>query len=268
MEVPMEDKNKLALIISYYLSKYDRRALKSLGYNSFTDAFKFIGAILDVKPNTIKNMREHFDPLHPNSRVGWYQRELPPSRLEVIERYGHLSEETLTSIALYIINNYDSTQKNMDGEIKQYTDFIEAEDDNTENINRSMEFTTRGITGKRAEDLFLQYFKEGQILNLSGNLLDRTNAGCGYDYEMENEPNYVFEVKGLLDKKGGVMLTEKEWSVAKEMGEQYFLVLISNIDQDPLISIYQNPSNTFNPIQRVSKVITINWSIDAKQLFT
>jgi hypothetical protein len=263
----MEHQNKLALIISYFLSKYDRRALQLLGYSSFTEAFKVIGEILGVKANTIKNMREHFDPLHPNGRVGWYQRELPPSRLEVLEKYGHLSEEALTSIVLNILNNYQSDLDKLDDDIKKYVKVIESEEKDNESVINTRAYTTRGITGKKAEEIFLDYFKRGQISGLSGNLLDKRDAGCGYDYEMENDPHYVFEVKGLLDAKGGVMFTEKEWSIAKDMGKNYFLVLISNIGLAPVISLYSDPYNTFVPTQRVSTIITVNWSIDANQLF-
>lgn len=99
----MELNNKLALIVAYYLSKYDRQALKRLGYKNWKIAFSSISNILNVKGNTIKNMRDEFDVVHPNNRVGWYQRELSSSRKEVIVKYQEKNEEELFEIVKNIL---------------------------------------------------------------------------------------------------------------------------------------------------------------------
>lgn len=41
--------NKLALIISYYLARFDRKGLEKLGFSSFNQAFEEIAKILGVK---------------------------------------------------------------------------------------------------------------------------------------------------------------------------------------------------------------------------
>src|SRR5205085_11044410 len=94
----MKSENTLALIVAYYLSRYDRDAISSLGYRSWKEAFEAIGKILDVKPNTIKNMRDEFDPVHKTERVGWYQRSLPPSRASVVSLLDGLEEQTLKGV--------------------------------------------------------------------------------------------------------------------------------------------------------------------------
>jgi hypothetical protein len=259
----MEENHKLALIISYYLSKYDRFALINLGYDSFAQAFRDIGDRLQVKPNLIKNMRENFDPLHPNSRVGWYQRELTPSRLAVVKKYGDLSEEALISVVKEILDKFNN---NIDDNKNLHTFVNIIDNDDTEQEN-SREYTTRGVTGRRAEELFLNYFENGEVFGLSGSLRDTREEGCGYDYEMENEPNFVFEIKGLLNKKGGLSLTDKEWSVANKLGDRYFLILISNIEEIPIMNIFRNPSQIFKPKERVYTTISVNWEVDSSQLF-
>jgi hypothetical protein len=262
----MEENRKLALIVSYYLSKYNRKALNNLGYSTFSQAFEDIGAKLNVRPTSIKNMREEFDPLHPNGRVGWYQRELRPSRFEVVENYSHLSEIALTDIVKEILNKYQTAPNNLN----LYTTILDnIENDifvNDEGSGNKSKYTTRGITGNKAEEIFVEAFNNGNIQGYFGNLIDTRNDGCGYDFELEGQ-NIVFEVKGLLDEKGSISLTDKEWNVSSELGENYILVLISNIKDTPRINIYKNPYKFLTAEKRTTKVIAINWSVPSNQLF-
>lgn len=100
----MENNHRLALIVAYYISRFDKKALDTLGFKTMTEAFNLVGEFLNVNPNTVKNMRDEFDPIHPNSRKGWYQRELRPSRLEIVENYSYVSEDALTEIVTDILN--------------------------------------------------------------------------------------------------------------------------------------------------------------------
>ena len=104
----MKENNILALIVAYYLSKYNN-AYHSLDYSTHNEAHKSIGSILDVKPRTISNMRDEFDPIHNNERVGWYQRELRPSRSRVVETFQNSSETELHNVVLSILDDSDFT---------------------------------------------------------------------------------------------------------------------------------------------------------------
>ena len=66
----MKENNYYALIAAYYLSRFDKKGLENLGYGSWKEAFSDIEDKLDVKSTTIKNMRDDYDPLHTNNRVG------------------------------------------------------------------------------------------------------------------------------------------------------------------------------------------------------
>ncbi|MBI4427238.1 MAG: hypothetical protein HY569_02035 [Candidatus Magasanikbacteria bacterium] len=94
----MSDNNKLALISAYYLSRFDREAVADLGYSSFNEAARSIGKILSVKPKTIQNMRDEFDPYHNNKRAGWYQRTLAGSRKKVVRAFQDLDKHSLQDI--------------------------------------------------------------------------------------------------------------------------------------------------------------------------
>src|SRR5947208_1643987 len=99
----MNDNHILALIVTYYLSKFDKDAYAALGHNTHKETHNDISAKLQVNFNSVKNMRDEFDAIHENPRVGWYQRELRPSRKRVVEAFQHLDEFGLREIVLSIL---------------------------------------------------------------------------------------------------------------------------------------------------------------------
>ena len=101
------------LIVSYYLSRCDLKAVKTLGYKNFTEAFQKIGDILNENPNNIKNMRDEFDPYFDNGRRGWYQRELRASRQEVFNEMAQYTDEQLGNLVKEILK-MKSSGGNMD----------------------------------------------------------------------------------------------------------------------------------------------------------
>ena len=100
----MDKNSQLALVIAYYLSKFDQSAYNELNYESMTVTHLELGRILNVKASKIKNMRDEFDSVHDNPRVGWYQRDLRPSRMEIVEKYENFSEEELKAVVFKIIS--------------------------------------------------------------------------------------------------------------------------------------------------------------------
>ncbi|MDD3323812.1 MAG: hypothetical protein PHN38_01635 [Sulfurospirillaceae bacterium] len=65
-----------AILAGLYLSKFDVEGLKFLGFENFTEAFNIIGLALAIKPASIKNYRDEFDPFFPNLRKGRHKREI------------------------------------------------------------------------------------------------------------------------------------------------------------------------------------------------
>jgi len=111
--ITMTEENHLALIVALFLSKFDTDSYKALGYKSWTQALADIGDRLGVKPNTIKQIREQFDPLFPNSRVGWHQRPLSPTRIRVIEEFGGLSFDAYAMLVRSLLRlEKEATQLN------------------------------------------------------------------------------------------------------------------------------------------------------------
>ncbi|MEG4086624.1 hypothetical protein [Microcoleus sp. POL10_C6] len=82
-----------AYIVAYYLSRFDRDGYQKLGFGNMTDTHEKIGSLLGISANTIKNLRDAFDPYHENRRRGWWQRELWRCEKEIYEGFKEYSEE-------------------------------------------------------------------------------------------------------------------------------------------------------------------------------
>jgi hypothetical protein len=249
----MENYRRKGLIVSYYLSKYDRKALKELNYDSFRAAFRGIGEKLNIPANTIKNRRDDYDSINDNHRSGWHQKELSKSILEVAEQFSNFSQAALTEIVKDILFTTNGSNSLLN--------LLRSEEDNNHHS-----YNNRGVTGKQAEKLFIQYFEQGYFEEYSGELIDTREEGCGYDFKLKGDSEIVFEVKGLSPKEGGVSFTDKEWSVAKELKLNYILVIIKKVFKEPKITVVVNPYEKINPTKRFSKVITVNWTFQTTQL--
>lgn len=103
-----KDKTRDSLTVALYLSRANEKALRKLGYKTYSEAFKELAIILDQKPATIKNMRDEFDPYFNNGRVGWYQRELKGSRKEIFEKYKDVSNRDLSAIVIQMLAIYNA----------------------------------------------------------------------------------------------------------------------------------------------------------------
>jgi hypothetical protein len=261
--MPTQDKieprpNELAIIVAFYISKFDRRALETLGYTTYTDAFKNIGESLGVKENYIKFRRDEFDPVHP-WRKGW-RREMDRRIISAIEALQDLSEQDLAEIVRRILN--DTNYRRSD-EIQKITSLF----DNEEPLVVK-DYILRGPTGKRAEEEFISYYSKNR-LPINGELIDTRDEGTGYDFKIKtgNEKYYI-EVKGLSEASGGILFTSKEWQTANLEKDKYFLVIVSNVDTHPLVKIIKNPASKLAPKRNVLRTIQVNWSVSPKELQT
>ena len=256
----MKLESKLAMIVAYYLSRHNREALSALGYQSFRTAFEDIGRKLGVKPNTIKNARDDFDPLHETGRVGWYQRSLRPSRASIATTFNEVSESALRSIVKDILCKPEfRTSSSMNQMLKTLS---------SEENKRDAEpvFVPRGITGRKAEEIFVTYFGEGKT-SFQGTLKDMRDAGVGYDFSVSAPSGELFvEIKGLAADNGAVAFTAKEWEKAQEWGEKYYLVIVSGIGTSPKLELIKNPAAKFSPSRHISTAVIISWQISTSQI--
>jgi len=252
----MEENHKLTLYISYYLSRFNELGLANLGYSTWNEAFDDVAQKLNVNKHSVKNWRDEFDPLH-GHRAGWHQLPMSPSRVRVVRALEGLEEEEIRSLVIDILDG------SIKDDIENYEELLKVVSDGKK-IGGS-KFILRGPTGRKAEEFFIEYYKNHSE-PITGTLIDTRDMGCGYDFEIRNSESYFVEVKGLAEESGGLLFTNKEWETAKKAQDKYFLALVSKINTTPEITFFNNPATTLNPKKNIVTTIQIQWSISTNEL--
>ncbi|MFH6992083.1 DUF3883 domain-containing protein [Flavobacterium sp. FlaQc-48] len=259
----MDRDRKLAHIVAYYLSRFDKEAVENLGYKSDKEAWNKVGEALNVKPNYIKFRRDEFDVVHP-FRLGWHKRPMTLSIIRTLDAYESFDEITLRGLIQDIINN--AHNPNFDVEMQVLSSVLPS--DSEKKKRKIGAYTTRGITGKKAEKEFvwqlttqkIKFPEEVEIKNV-------TDEGCGYDFKLiGKKTNYYVEVKGMSSVSGGILFTNKEWETARKKGDKYYVAIVSNIENEPKIRLIKNPAVSINPKRNIYSIVQVNWSITEKEL--
>lgn len=254
-----EKNNFIGLYVSYYLARFNEEAYAKLGYGSQRDTHIMIGELLNVKPSTVQNWRDEFDPLF-GHRAGWYQRPLSKSRLAVANALADLDESTIYELVKDILSK---SHQSGDPEIKQLENIVS---DGDVKLKKDGVYVPRGITGRAAEEFFITQFTAGK-LPFEGILKDCRDLGIGYDFSIESKIKTVYiEVKGRDGEEGGLLFTNKEWKVAKRIGDDYYLCLISNVSAVPQVQILQNPAARIGAEKYVYTTIQVSWTVSQKIL--
>jgi hypothetical protein len=257
----MDSNRKQAHIVAYYLSRFNRKALENLGYTSFSEAFEKIAGALDLLPNYIKFRRDEFEVVHPY-RKGWHKRPMSQSIISTINALRDIDELTLRNIVLDILTKEKGIEILEDLELLMAT--IADKKKKSKRI-----YVPRNITGKKAEEIFIEWFKSGQEKIPQGkDFVDMRDYGCGYDFQIvvSDKQVYAIEVKGFSEDEGGILITGKEWETAGIMKTDYYLVLVSNIHNDPIITVINDPYETLSPKRNLQTVIQVSWTVSSIEI--
>lgn len=221
------------MLAGLFLSKFDREGLLHLGFSSFSEAFNAMGYALGGKPASIKNYMQEFDPLFPNGRQGWHKREMRDHCREAFDRYGKLSLGEFSRLLSPLLL---TTIRPLPEGLEEISTLEESQFENDS-------FSKRLITGAAAEGFFETMFPK--LSNFIGHSLTNvTRFGCGFDFRLqpvESRPFLAVEVKGIAAASGEIMMTSKEHQVAEYLGNRYFLCVVRNFTESPVISLFQNP---------------------------
>jgi hypothetical protein len=254
----MNQSRKIGLYVSYYLAKFDKVAYLNLGFGNQLETHKKIGKLLAVNPNTVKNWRDEFDPLFGN-RAGWYQRPLSPSRVREAQAFEDLDEPHILEIVKDILKYSEQGDSEA---LEQLVNIVNTDDTKEKKSN----YILRTPTGKAAELFFIDYFKNNQK-PIEGTLIDCRDFGVGYDFRIEGNNSITYiEVKGISDFAGGILFTDKEWSIAQKDKENYYVCIVSNLNSLPDLNFIQNPAENLNPQKNIYTSIQISWSVNQNQL--
>ena len=243
-------KREKLILAGLYLSKFDSKALASLGFGGFTEAFNVIGYALGARPASVKNYRDEFDPLFPNERMGWHKRPLRGYCGEIYEQYKSLDLESFTRLVKSFFT--------------QEPEALLHEADFEVSVDASPGFAQRLVTGQAAERYFQAVYSE--IREFRGRVLeDTTQLGCGYDFCLRKEAHpedfLAIEVKGIREIAGSVSLTAKEFAVAKSLRTRFCLFVVKNFRETPCHSIYTDPISSSLEFTRIERrIIQVSWS--------
>lgn len=217
-----------AVLSGLYLSKFDTEGVNQLGFSGFTEAFNILGHALSVRPASVKNYRDEFDPLFPNERRGWHRRPIRAYCKAVYDKFNGLNLEDFTRLLKEVVYK--------DHAVDVLIEAIEQEQGAGEGS-----FARRLLTGQAAEEYFKRKYKD--IEGFGGfEIEDTTRLGCGFDFRLASpDAFYVVEVKGLNEISGSITLTEKEHSVSGILRDLYFLFVVKNFREEPFHEIYRNP---------------------------
>ena len=80
-----------AIILGYAMSRLDARYLAETSVKTWRQAYEVASAALNIPPGSFKNLRDEFDPLHGNRRIGWRSRGMRPNRQRVAHEFTDVS---------------------------------------------------------------------------------------------------------------------------------------------------------------------------------
>jgi hypothetical protein len=238
-----------SILTGLFLSKFDAAGLKTLGFESFVEAFNVIGYALGARPASIKNYRDEFDPFFSNPRNGWHKRSLRDYCRRVMETNAQLDladfGELIKSFAGYNANTWS-------GVIGQ--DELDTQDST---------FAKRLMTGVAAERYFEKILPD--LEEFRGLTSENTTLqGCGYDFRLRagrSDDYLVVEVKGIQDKSGGVSLTPKEYETAHVLSDRFYLFVVKNFRETPFHVIHRNPMQAGLRFSRTERrVVQVSWT--------
>lgn len=257
----MKKNHSLALITAYYLSKYKHLPYNKLGFSSQTRAHEQISSHLKMNPNTLKNMRDELDSIHHNGRVGWYQREIRPSRQFIVDRFQTLSEIELRTIVIHLLK---SGQNHLKPSLLMIVNKLNSLEHDRKSLKTG--YINHGPLQEKAEDFFLNYHqKTGKPI--PGKIIDLREIGLTHNFEIRSNgtTNYL-NVRGVWEPSEQILFTGLEWHFAGNKADTYVLILVTQLNNDPEISWIINPVKNLKPTTSIRIRSYVRWAINKDQI--
>jgi hypothetical protein len=234
-----------AIIVGYAMSRLDTAYLEAQRLKSWKEAFSRAGEALHVAPASIKNLRDEFDPVHGNARRGWKGRPMRPNRQRVMGELCEVSDAALLEMVRRILAH--------DSEAVQ--EVVTPLSKPAERIHNVAE---RLRTGRLAEEFFLTNVQA--IVNIAPPLLlDHRALARGYDFTIRGREDVAIEVKGMKKKRGGIVFTDREWSEAKTRRADFWLVLVGDIEANPIARVIPDPTTALQAKCQYQTTIAASW---------
>lgn len=193
----------------------------------------------------MKNLRDEFDPVHSNARMGWHKRPLRPNRQRVLGELCDASDEAIIEVVARLLER--------DKEVEELvTKPMAADRRHTENVAERLR------TGRLAEAYFME--NSLPICGIEASLLtDCRQHACGYDFGVSSLAALALEIKGLKAMRGQILFTDNEWHEANCRRLNYWLVVVGSVDTLPRATLIKNPAESIKVTSQIRQSATISW---------
>ena len=170
---------------------------------------------------------------------------MSPTRQKVVSEFSELSDDALIAVVERVLaRDEDATEE-----------AFQAFEPRTGTVCNVAE---RLLTGKRAEEFFTSHSFE--IVNIPANrIIDARHRAAGYDFADPNNPQCAIEVKGLRASNGSILFTDRGWQEAACRASDYWLVVVGNLDDDPLAKVFRDPCSTLDATCTWHRSVTASW---------
>ena len=233
-------------LIGYGLAKFDLNFAKEFGFNTKTAFCKFVVEIgLAKTVKAVFNRQDSFDPYFDNGRRGWFQRnQREHIKLFIDSLFGNEDVKGYANIVKMYIHNIDN---NINLTTTSVTPII---------VSR---FKQLQETGKEAEFYFMNNYQSIPFFEHSI-LEDARLWGDGYDFQIQKDNHYFLaEIKGVREQSGSIRLTQNEFDKATEFANDFFLVVVSNLNNTPKLNCIQNPIGNMDFVCQEAHTISKNY---------
>lgn len=245
----MENKDRQSEVmnlIGYGLAKFDLNFAKEFGFSTKTAFCKAVVEMgLAKTVRAVFNRQDSFDPYFDNGRRGWFQRnQREHIKLFIDSLFGNEDVIGYANIVKMYIHNIDN---NISLTTKSVSPIIASR------------FKQLQETGKEAEFYFINNYQNIPFFEHSI-LEDARLWGDGYDFQLQKDNHYFLaEIKGVREQSGSVRLTQNEFNKATEFTEDFFLVVVSNLNNIPKLNCIRNPIVNIDFVCQETHTISKNY---------
>lgn len=223
-----EEVSEVMNLIGYGMAKFNMSFVSEFGVKSKSEFARMIIEFGLAKTyRSVMNRQDSFDPYFDNGRRGWHQRnQREHIKLFIDSLFGSEdAHDFANTVKLYI-------QSVKSGVVLTSTKLAPT---------TKSKFKQLQETGREAEFYFMNNYK--RLLPFSSGVLEDARLwGDGYDFQVKVEDNFFLaEVKGVRGRSGSIRMTQNEYNRASEYTANYCLVIVSNLNSVPKLSMVQSP---------------------------
>lgn len=179
----MTETSRELSIIAYYLSEYDMKAVKELGYQTRQEAFEDISIIFKKENNYLKLRRDEFDVLTNSPRKGWRNREVAPDVQRMFNELSGKSYSEMTVLVKNIISEARTEEQKRTIEIKEDDEYISV-------VNKKI-CAKKGKKNIISQPKPVPQTQNNTTSSYKRNPVVALNALCNADYKCEYCPTHV-----------------------------------------------------------------------------